>query len=317
MGLIPTICRTLILLHKRAGFEGPLLTLGNQDVWADYEQLKSFFESLECPYAEAAVRPHTSRLFAERADARDFVHARTFFEMMGIKEYNDLDKFEDDAPSILQDLNAPVPPELEGRFNLIIDGGTMEHVFDVRQVLENVVRMCRESGWVVHLSPSSNYVDHGFYSFSPCFFYDFYQANGFGEFACYILQVNPENAYEPSPYFKYSYGMGLNGLLDPNRQILVFFAAKKVSALERLVIPTQGIYESSPKISAAQSQAASAEKIAAEETASGNDSIIERLVPASLLPLLEPVRPFLWNVRRKATTLLQGDVPPYRRLRKI
>ena len=227
MGLIPTICRTLILLHKRAGFEGPLLTLGNQDVWADYEQLKSFFESLECPYAEAAVRPHTSRLFAERADARDFVHARTFFEMMGIKEYNDLDKFEDDAPSILQDLNAPVPPELEGRFNLIIDGGTMEHVFDVRQVLENVVRMCRESGWVVHLSPSSNYVDHGFYSFSPCFFYDFYEANGFG------------------------------------------------------------------------------------------DSITERLVPARLLPLLKPVRPFLWALRRRVTGRGREAVTSYRHLRRI
>src|SRR2546423_3658059 len=266
MGLIPAICRTLIMLHKEVGFEGPLLTLGNQDVWADYEQLKSFFIGQECSYEHAAVIPHTSQFLSQRPEAKNFVHAKTFFEMMGIKEYYDIDKFEADAPCILHDLNSPIPVELEGKFGLVIDGGTMEHIFDVRQVMENIVRMCKESGWVVHLTPSSNYVDHGFYCFSPCFFYDFYQANGFGEFACYILQVNPENAYEPSPYFKYSYGMGLNGLLDPNRQILVFFAAKKVSALERLVIPTQGIYESSPKISAAQSQTASAEK-----TASGND----------------------------------------------
>ena len=307
MGLIPTICRTLILLHKRAGFEGPLLTLGNQDVWADYEQLKSFFDSLECPYAEAAVRPHTSRLLAQRSDAGDFVHARTFFEMMGIEEYNDLDKFEDDAPSILQDLNAPVPAELEGRFNLIIDGGTMEHVFDVRQVLENVVRMCRESGWVVHLSPSSNYVDHGFYSFSPCFFYDFYEANGFGEFTCYILQVNPDDLCEPSPYFEYTYGMDMRGMLDPDRQILVFFAAKKLRPTGQLVIPTQGIYESSSKAATARPPA----------DVPRSDSITERLVPARLLPLLKPVRPFLWALRRRVTGRGREAVTSYRHLRRI
>ncbi|MDT5060833.1 MAG: hypothetical protein QOH63_1292 [Acidobacteriota bacterium] len=313
MGLIPTICRMLILLHKKVGFEGPLLTLGNQDVWADYEQLKSFFGGLECPYAEAPVIPHTSRLFAQQRETRNFVHARTFFEMMGIKEYSDIDKFEDDAPCILHDLNTPVPSEFESRFNLIIDGGTLEHIFDVRQVMENIVRMCSESGWVVHLTPSSNYVDHGFYSFSPCFFYDFYQANGFGEFFCYILQVNPENLCEPSPYFEYSYGMDMRGLLDPDRQILVFFAAKKVRASDQLVIPTQGIYESSSKILPGQSPVA----VADAGTAQGNDSITERLVPAFLLPLLKPVRPFLWAARRKVTGRGREAVTSYRQLRRI
>ncbi|MDT7778388.1 MAG: hypothetical protein QOC99_900 [Acidobacteriota bacterium] len=310
MGLIPSICRTLILLHKKVKFEGPLLTLGNQDVWAGYEQLKSFFGGFECPYEEAAVIPHTSRLLGQHPEARNFVHARTFFEMMGITEYNDIDKFEDDAPRILHDLNLPVPTELEDKFGLIIDGGTIEHIFDVRQVMGNIVRMCRESGWVVHLTPSSNYVDHGFYSFSPCFFYDFYRANGFDEFTCYILQVNPENLYEPSPYFEYSYGMDMSGLLDPARQIVVFFAAKKVSPSGPLVIPTQGVYESFSKTLPGQTPVAAAEGAAAR-----NDSLTERLVPASLLPLLKPVRPFLWNVRRKVTG--RGAISSYRHLRKI
>ena len=310
MGLIPTICRTLILLHKKVGFEGPLLTLGNQDLWADYEQLKSFFDSLGCEYEEAAVIPHTSRLLTEHAAAGNFVHARTFFEMMGIKEYSDLDKYEDDAPCILHDLNTPVPAELEGKFNLIIDGGTMEHIFDVRQVIENVVRMCKESGWVIHLTPSSNYVDHGFYSFSPCFFYDCYQANGFGEFVCYILQVNPKNLSEPSPYFEYRYGMDMRGLLDPDRQIVVFFAAKKLRPSGRLVIPTQGAYESSAKIPPnAVAGGANA------EASTSNDSITERLVPSRLLPLLKPVRPFLWTLRRKV--MGRGAVTSYRQLRRI
>ena len=307
MGLIPTICKALILLHKEVGLKGPLLTLGNQDVWADYGELKSFFEGLDCPYQEAPVVPHTSRLFSELPEAANFVHAKTFFRMMGISDYSDIDKFEDDAPCILHDLNIPVPAELEGKFNLVIDGGTIEHIFDVRQVTENIVRMCGESGWVVHLTPSSNYVDHGFYSFSPCFFYDFYQANGFGDFTCYIMQVNPENLREPSPYFEYTYGMDMRRLLDPGRQVLVFFAARKLRATGELVIPTQGAYEPVPRAAALQAAGAA--------VAPANDSITERLVPAPLLPLLKPLRPFLWAIRRRATG--RGAVTSYRHLRRI
>ncbi len=305
MGLIPTYCRKLIWLHKKVGLEGPLITLGNQDVWADYEQLKSFFREMECPYSEAAPVPHSSRLFSQRPEAKDFVQARTFFEMLGIKEYYDIDKFDIDSPQILHDLNVPVPPELESRFNLIIDGGTIEHIFDVRQVMGNIVRMCRPSGWVVHITPSSNYIDHGFYCFSPCFFYDFYQANGFGEFICYVIQLNGQNMYEPCPYFEYTYGMDLSELIDPRRVSVVFFAARKVGSPESVVVPTQGDYTSRPQ---AVQQGGPAASASAGQPATV--SLTERLVPAALTPYLKPIRPLLGAVRRKIT-------PPYRQLRRI
>ena len=62
---------------------------------------------------------------------------------------------------------------------MIIDGGTMEHIFHIPNVLNNIYRMLRVGGRIIHISPSSNYVDHGFYSFSPTLFYDFYQTNKF------------------------------------------------------------------------------------------------------------------------------------------
>jgi hypothetical protein len=308
MGLLPTFCRALILLHKRVGLRGPLLTLGNQDVWADHGQLKSFFRELDCPYEEVAPLPHTSRLLAARPEADAFVHARTFFGMMGIAEYFDMDKFELDSPRILHDLNTPVPEDLCGRFNLLIDSGTIEHIFDVRQVMENIIRMCRESGWVVHVTPSSNWVDHGFYSFSPCFFYDFYQANGFGEFTCYVLQLNPDNFYEPSPYFEYSYGMDVGGLIEPGRQVMVFFAAKKLRPSAALVVPTQGVYDSG-----------AARERPAPPAPGGRPhvSLIESLLPGFLLPYVKPVRPALAAVRRALAPRPRKPSPPYSQLRRI
>jgi SAM-dependent methyltransferase len=53
----------------------------------------------------------------------------------------------------------------------------MEHIFDVPQVLRNIHAALKPGGRVFHMSPTSNQVDHGFYSFSPTFFADYYETN--------------------------------------------------------------------------------------------------------------------------------------------
>lgn len=309
MGFIPSSCRLLIQAHKQIHFQGPVLTLGNQDIWADYNQLEHFFREMDCPYVNVTPTPHTSLFFKTYppliAKTKKFVHAKTFFRMLGIDEYWDMDKLADDQPQILHDLNNPVPPKYHRRFNLIVDGGTIEHIFDIRQTMENLVQMCKPSGWVVHLSPASNFLDHGLYSFSPCFFFDFYQANGFGDLMCYLWQTSTDQIkyFDPCPYFEYTYGMNLGGLLDPNKQTLVFFAAKKMVALDELVIPSQRVYAENP--------------IPVPATPQTQPPTFARLVPHFAQPVwkltrlvLAPVLPFLSRARRKL-------IPQYRLLKKI
>jgi hypothetical protein len=245
VGLLPSILRLTIDLHKEVGFRGPVITLGNQDTYASYADLVAMFEERGCPISKPAeVTPHSSLLFeqayAERA--REFVHARTFFAMLGIDEYLDVDLLDDDRPIIHHDLNLPVPDELRDRFGLVFDSGTLEHIFDVRACLENITAMARVGGWVLHFSPASNLVDHGFYSISPTLFFDFYRANGFERERCVIFEWNPLDPWERCPYFAYRYGMQLNGLLDPRRATMICFAARKREAVEPRV-PLQGSYD--------------------------------------------------------------------------
>ena len=88
----------------------------------------------------------------------------------------DADAYEN--PDVIFDLNRQaVPDELLHRFELAFDGGTLEHVFDIAAALRNICRMVKTGGRIVHISPMSNCVDHGFYSFSPTLFADFYLAN--------------------------------------------------------------------------------------------------------------------------------------------
>lgn len=300
MGLIPSNLRLMIQLHKRVGLEGPVLTLGNQDIFATYEDLKGFFRELDCPFEEPTViAPHTSPLLTRFSPDTPFVHARVFFEMLGIKDYADLDKFDEDKPQILHDMNEPLPEELYEQFSLVVDSGTIEHIFDIRQVMENIVRATKVGGRVFHLTPSSNYIDHGLYLFSPCFFFDFYELNGFDDLSCHILQVNDRDIFELCSYFEYSYGMPMADLIDPTKVIVICFSARRAEAVPELLVPTQGVYNNKR-----MGMTASVEAQAREL------SIYESRIPAPLRPLLEPVRPFIGHLWR-------SFVPRYKQLKRI
>jgi SAM-dependent methyltransferase len=100
------------------------------------------------------------------------------FEGLGFDRLLALDANAYEKPDVVHDLNhAEIPLDLAGQFDLVFDGGTLEHVFDVANALRTVCRFTKSGGRVVHVSPLSNCVDHGFYSFSPTLFVDFYTAN--------------------------------------------------------------------------------------------------------------------------------------------
>lgn len=91
---------------------------------------------------------------------------------------------------IIQDLNEPLAPELVGAFDFVIDSGTMEHCFNVAQAVANVAKAVRVGGIVHHGNPLIM-INHGFYNFSPAFYYDFYRANGFEMIDMYSVEQLP------------------------------------------------------------------------------------------------------------------------------
>jgi len=81
---------------------------------------------------------------------------------------------------VIHDINTPIPEEFHEVFDVLIDGGTMEHIFDVKQVLTNYMKMVKTGGNIFVNVPANNLLGHGFYQFSPEFFYRvFSDSNGF------------------------------------------------------------------------------------------------------------------------------------------
>jgi len=98
------------------------------------------------------------------------------FSLIGI-ELSVLDIQRVRGDEILQDLNTPVAASLRGAFDIVFDGGTMEHCFNVGQAITNFLDMAKVGGYIFHSNPF-NIPNHGFYNFNPTFYADFYADNG-------------------------------------------------------------------------------------------------------------------------------------------
>jgi hypothetical protein len=226
----------------RRPFTGSGLTLGRQHIYFSHSDLVRMASGF-------GVRLHDAGEVALHRDAdlaaRGFISDTAFLRSLGFAEVKTLDYSAYEGCDYVFDLNqAELPGELAGRFDVIIDGGTMEHVFHVPNALRNLFAMLRVGGRVVHMSPSSNYVDHGFYSFSPTLFWDYYAANRFDVNDCKLIRHTPNHDTDPWEILDYQPGClseASYGGLDDAMYALYFVATKTPESTSDR-IPQQGAY---------------------------------------------------------------------------
>jgi hypothetical protein len=121
-------------------------------------------------------------------------YADPFLRRLGAGRIDTMDASTYEGATIVHDLNAPLPDDLRQRFTVVIDGGTLEHVFNVPVALSSCMRMLEVGGHFLGISPANNYMGHGFYQFSPELFYRvFSEANGFQVESMYVY----EGAFTP------------------------------------------------------------------------------------------------------------------------
>lgn len=77
------------------------------------------------------------------------------------------------------DMNQPVPQSEHNKYGTLIDIGSLEHVFDTAQCLENCFRMVRLGGHYLLHTPVNGYFGHGLHVFNPQGLLDCLDVNGF------------------------------------------------------------------------------------------------------------------------------------------
>jgi hypothetical protein len=128
---------------------------------------------------------------------------------------------------------------------MVYDGGTLEHVFNLPVALTNICRLLKIDGRIIHDSPTSGYLDHGFTSLQPTLFYDFYRAQIFEindiqvskmSLGSVFTEVGHHSSYVPGMYdFEKTWAI-------EQYVYMTFCAATKREVFQEMRIPQQSIW---------------------------------------------------------------------------
>ena len=135
------------------------------------------------------------------------------------------------------DLNHPL--ELGEQFDVLIDGGTAEHVFDVCQFFRTCHQVARPGGLMLHSLPFLGWLEHGFYNFNPTFFWDLAQTNGYAVVLLAYTEMSPAKVV---PLGSREQLLQMAGNAELGQTALLYAVLRKPAAEAEFRIPMQGVY---------------------------------------------------------------------------
>jgi SAM-dependent methyltransferase len=176
MGFNKIITKYFFSKKAQLRYSGNVVTLGKQDIGVDYEDIKGI----------TGISFGQGKLTDEK-----------YLGLLGFDKVDSLEFSLMDGATIAHDLNQPLPSSLNNKFDWIIDGGTLEHCFNVREFMSSMVNMLKPGGHIFHINPSQGSSNHGMFNFQPTFYFSFYGANGLIDMECDLLEmhVNPKDIF--------------------------------------------------------------------------------------------------------------------------
>lgn len=229
MGIDYTSLEAILLSQKNVTKKDRMLTLGRQHVHIDQ-----------------ATFDHTIR--NNRTDPSGFYsyNSENMFHKLGFGKVDSLDYSDYEGATIIHDMNKKI--EVKTPYDYIYDGGTIEHVFNTAQVLENVIDLLEVGGIFCSVTCNNNLSGHGFYQFSPEFFLSsFTRKYGMELLSLHLAQVNsdPSSWLDVKSYGSDSTGRNMSKF-DSTNMVYIVAVAKKISCQRESLIqipPQQHSYE--------------------------------------------------------------------------
>lgn len=113
--------------------------------------------------------------------------AEKLFNIMGFNPVHSYDFSNYEDADFIHDMNIPINDEHKNRYDLVFDGGSLEHIFNFPIAIKNCMEMVKVNGYFISVTTCNNFSGHGFYQFSPeLFFRIFNENNGFEMIGVYI-----------------------------------------------------------------------------------------------------------------------------------
>lgn len=226
MGLIFPTVRLLEHFQDSYAYGGRLLTIGRQEVYLTPEQSQGLF---------GTDLPRTPE---------GWVDDVALFLALGFEEVHALDHPDALDATVPHDLNTPLDPVHHSTYDVVLDVGTLEHVFDAATYMRTMAQLLVPGGTAMHLSPTQGGSNHGLYCFQPTFFFSFYGQNGFTDLECHLVELPSTRSDADDVRIRVVPVENHNNLdYHPSTpQTYLLFRARKGATQANPVVPMQEFY---------------------------------------------------------------------------
>jgi hypothetical protein len=169
MGLDHTGTRLLIYARSCGVNFDRTVMIGRQGLHVDKTTLATNF-------GDFGMNAVDSGAILKQADG----YAEPFLKSLGAREVDSMDASDYESATIIHDMNLPVADQHKTAFDVVLDGGSLEHIFNFPIAIKSCMEMVRPGGYFLGITPANNFLGHGFYQFSPeVYFRVFSPENGF------------------------------------------------------------------------------------------------------------------------------------------
>ena len=245
MGILKANIQLFSLAKKQYNeiFIGDSLVISQQAVYANLNEALQILKKNKIDIKKLPKNFDTQNKIPDwkNSNKKNNINANTLFTLLGAENVKCCDVSDYENPDFKLDLNYEIEEKYHNSFDNIIDIGTLEHIFDVNTALKNMIKMLRVNGFLIISTPSSNMIDHGFYSFSPTLFYDFLSINGFEIKKCFLRESSPYIYENKSILYEYkNHGIQIPFMSSKSVEFTVI--AKKITEVQKYIIPNQSIY---------------------------------------------------------------------------
>jgi hypothetical protein len=147
-----------VLRAREHGSLGAVATIGRLTQYLQHSQVAALARRYQLSSGAWSQQPYGG-------------YCEPFLTAAGAESVSSIDASAYEGADIVHDMNTRIGPQLECRFDVVIDGGSIEHIFRPDRALENLMRMTKVGGRALIWAPANNQCGHGFFQFSPEFFY--------------------------------------------------------------------------------------------------------------------------------------------------
>ena len=183
------------------------------------KEIKNFGDILSLGRLDILISKADFKKFNIPEINEGFVSKNSFFNFK-FNSIESIDFSEFENANIIHDLNVPLKNH-QKKYDTVIDFGTSEHIFNVFQNFKNISDLCKTNGYILYCLPANNNCGHGFYQFSPEFFFQLYrEENGYSNIEIYLIDMLEKNKFYQVNNYTYK------ERLDFNSKVPLYIAVK-------------------------------------------------------------------------------------------